>query len=32
MKEGIKMWFDGKNEPFNAKFIYNNMPVREILI
>jgi len=30
--EGLKMWFDGKNEPFNAKFTYYNMQVREILI
>jgi hypothetical protein len=32
MKEGLKMWMDGKNEPFNAQFMYNNMPVSEILI
>jgi hypothetical protein len=32
MKEELKMWFDGENKPFNAKFINNNMPVREILI
>jgi hypothetical protein len=28
----LEMWFHGENEPFNAEFIYNNIPVKRMLV
>jgi hypothetical protein len=28
MKMGVKMWFHGKNGPFNMQFIWNNIVVQ----